>query len=162
MPFDQINADNFDELVTAWRWYSIDSLVSAERPELIAGEFKPTPLVVDGVMYLPTSFCQFVALDPGTGELLWSFDPKSYEAGRPTGFGFQHRGLSYWTDGEAARLFLATHDRRLWSVDAKTGEPCKDFGTDGFVELESTLGRKSIHEPLRTTPRWEFAATRWW
>jgi len=141
-PLDQINASNFGDLKIAWRWTSIEAEVMKQNPDIQSGNFKSTPLVVDGVMYLPTSFCQIVALDAGSGDLLWQFDPGSYKAGRPTGLGFQHRGLSYWSDGDEARVFLATHDRKLWACDAKTGKPCADFGERGVVDLEHSLGRK--------------------
>src|SRR5690606_7205150 len=128
------NASNFSKVTTAWTWESIETRIAKEKPAVRPSQFKPTPLVVGGVMYLPTSICQIVALNPGTGELLWEFDPKSYEAGRPANLGFQHRGLSYWTDGTDERLLIATHDRKLWAIDAKTGKPCADFGEGGRVD----------------------------
>ncbi len=152
-PLDQIDAGNFSDLQIAWRWASIETEVMKQNPQLHSGNFKATPLVIGGTMYLTTSFCQIVALDAGSGALLWQFDPRSYEAGRPTGLGFQHRGLSYWTDGSDARVFLATHDRKLWACDAKTGKPCADFGTDGVVDLEHSLGRKINPRTItHTTP----------
>lgn len=152
-PLDQIDAGNFGDLQIAWRWESIETDVMKKKPELQSGNFKATPLVIGGTMYVTTSFCQIVALDAGTGALLWQFDPRSYEAGRPTGLGFQHRGLSYWTDGADARVFLATHDRKLWACDAKTGKPCADFGQDGVVDLEHSLGRKINPRTItHTTP----------
>lgn len=141
-PLDQINAENFGQLELAWRWASIETEVTSVNRRVSPGQFKPTPLVAGGLMYLPTSLCQVVALDPGTGRLVWSFDPKSYEAGRPANVGFQHRGVSYWTDGTDARIFLAAHDRTLWALDAKTGKPCADFGEGGKVDLATTLGRE--------------------
>ena len=36
-----------------------------------------------GVMYANTNHGQVVALNPATGELIWSFDPESYALGRP-------------------------------------------------------------------------------
>ncbi len=141
-PLDQINADNFASLEIAWRWESISKSVSEADPRVRPGEFKPTPLMIDGVLYLPTEVCQVVALDAGTGALLWSFDPKSYEFGRPANVGFQHRGLSYWTDGNEKRLFLATHDRKLVAIDANTGTPCPNFGANGGVDMNDSLGRK--------------------
>jgi len=140
-PLSQIDADNFHELEIAWRWKSIETRIAEENPRVVPSQFKPTPLVVDGVMFLPTSVCQIVALDPETGELFWEFDPRSYTAGRPANVGFQHRGLSYWTDGNDQRLFIATHDRKLWAIDPNTGKPVQAFGEDGVVDLESSLGR---------------------
>jgi quinoprotein glucose dehydrogenase len=138
---DQINEDNFEDLSIAWRWKSIETLVTEKNKRVVPSQFKPTPLMVDGIMYLPTSICQVVALNPGTGEILWSFDPESYTSVRPANLGFQHRGLSYWTDGKEARIFIATHDRKLWALDSKTGKPVEEFGEAGVVDLEKTLGR---------------------
>jgi quinoprotein glucose dehydrogenase len=138
---DQINAENFSDVSIAWRWKSIETEVMENNRGVTSSQFKPTPLVVDGVMYLPTSFCQVVALDAGSGELIWQFDPESYKAGRPANLGFQHRGLSYWTSGEEERLFIAVHDRKLWAIDPKTGTPCEDFGDSGVVDLATSLGR---------------------
>ncbi len=139
-PLDQINADNFKDLQIAWRWRSIEERVAKENRAVLPSQFKPTPLVVKGVMYLPTSVNQIVALDPGTGELLWEFDPQAYKAGRPANVGFQHRGISYWTDGTQERILVASQDRKLWALDAKTGQPCKDFNDGAPVDLEKTLG----------------------
>jgi len=74
---DQINADNFQDVKVAWRWNSIETEVTEADARYMSSQFKPTPLVIDGVMYLPTSFCQIVALNAGTGELIWKFDPES-------------------------------------------------------------------------------------
>ena len=79
-----------------------------------------TPIVVDGVMYVTTSFAQAAAIDPTTGENLWTFDSESYKAGRPTNLGFVHRGPTFWSDGNDKRIFFATHDMKLWSLDADT------------------------------------------
>lgn len=140
-PLDQINAENFSDVSIAWRWASIETEISKTNRGVVPSQFKPTPLVVDGIMYLPTSVCQVVALDPGSGELLWSFDPESYKGGRPANVGYQHRGVSYWTDGEDARIFIAASDRTLWALDAKTGKPVSEFGENGKVDLENSLGR---------------------
>ncbi len=148
-PLDQINAQNFKNLQIAWRWASIETEISKANRAVLPSQFKPTPLVVNGVMYLPTSVCQVVALDPGTGELLWEFDPQSYTAGRPANVGFQHRGLSYWSDGTQERLLIATHDRKLWALDAKTGQPCPDFNDGTPVDLEPTLG--GVQNPRMVT-----------
>src|SRR5262249_1142936 len=50
------------------------------------------------------------------------------------------RGVAYWRDPHAngacaARVFLATLDARLFALDAATGRPCADFGTQGTVNL---------------------------
>ncbi len=151
-PLDQINASNFQDVQVAWTWKSIVAKVTDEHTGVRPGRFQSTPLVVDGLLYVTTSICQIVALDPGSGETVWEFDPKSYEAflpnKRPPNLGYQHRGVSYWTDGTDARLFLATHDLNLWAIDAKTGKPCADFGSGGKVDLSTTIGRPAIRNQI--------------
>src|SRR3990172_8485773 len=65
-PLDQINASNFSKLVVAWR-FKTDSL--GPRPET---KLEGTPLMVNGVLYTTAGTRRaVVALDAGTGELLW-------------------------------------------------------------------------------------------
>ena len=98
--------------------------------------------MVDGVLYTTTSLGQVAAIDPKTGETLWSYDPGLYLEGRPANHGFLTRGLAYWTDGEEERLFYAGGRAYLMSIDAKTGEPDRGFGRrGGRVDLKRGLGR---------------------
>ncbi len=136
----QIDRNNFDKLEVLWRWESIDKNleeVTRFRPYMLRG----TPLMVDGVVYLPTGLSQIAAIDAGTGRLIWSFDPKSYEKGMITHGMFHHRGLEYWTDGTEERVIIATGGRQLVSIDIKTGKPDPNFGDNGFVDLTKDLGR---------------------
>ena len=65
-PLDQINAANFNDLEVAWR-FKTDSL--GTRPEY---KLEGTPLMVNRVLYTTAGTRRaVVALDPGTGELLW-------------------------------------------------------------------------------------------
>lgn len=136
---DQINRANVDQLKIAWRWESVDSQLpkAAGQP----GQFKVTPLLVDGVLYASTGMSQVAAIDAVTGSTLWVYDPKSYERGRPTNTGFQHRGVEYWTDGEQRRIIIATGGRQLLSIDVATGKPDPQFGSGGQVDLAQGLGR---------------------
>ncbi|MFP6581269.1 MAG: pyrroloquinoline quinone-dependent dehydrogenase [Candidatus Hydrogenedentota bacterium] len=140
-PLDQIDKDNFGDVKTAWIWESIDKKVMADN-RIVTSQFKPTPIYANGLLYLPTSICQVVALKPDTGELVWEFDPEAWRAGRPANVGFQHRGLSYWTDGKGDnRIIIALHDRRMLALNADTGKPILTFGDNGFVDTATTLGR---------------------
>ncbi len=139
-PLDQISADNFNDLEIAWRWRSID----ADLPLSIAyptGDYRAVPLVIDGVMYTNTNHGQVVALDPGSGEMLWSFDPESYRFGRPNFSPLMTRGIEYWTDGDIERIFIATMGKQLVSIDIHTGQPDPNFGDDGFVDLRGDFGK---------------------
>jgi quinoprotein glucose dehydrogenase len=146
-PLDQITKDNVHDLRIAWTWTSVDEDLK-ERNEVIREHssfrtyaYEVTPLMVGGVLYTTTSLGQVAAIDPTTGKTLWSYDPVLYLEGRPSVHGFMTRGLAYWTDGEAERLFYAAGRVYLVSIDAKTGEPDPDFGRKGQVDLKQGLGR---------------------
>ena len=141
-PADQINRQNVNDLEIAWRWESADAPIAKANRRLRPGQFKATPLMVDGVLYLSTGFSQVAAVDAGTGETIWVYDPQSYKLPRPTNTGFQHRGVEYWTDGVIERIIIATGGRQLIALDAKTGAPDPEFGEGGQVDLTQGLGRK--------------------
>ena len=169
-PLDQIDASNFNDLEIAWRWTSVDAMVSRTMPDgsewwaplddivesLVAdtpnlyrtghlprpGGMRVTPLMVGGVMYFNTALSQGVAVDATTGETLWVFNPKSYEEGTtPMSGTFVQRGVAYWTDGEDdERIFWGTGNGYLVCVRAKTGQPCPDFGPDGSGMVDAMVG----------------------
>ena len=116
-PLDQITARNVDQLQIAWRWSSPDAAISEERG-LRTGQFKPTPIMIGGVLYVSTALSQVAAIDAGTGNLIWVHDPKSYERPRPANSGFQHRGVAYWTDGDDERIVIATFVFPAWIPSA--------------------------------------------
>jgi quinoprotein glucose dehydrogenase len=90
-----------------------------------------TPLVADGVMYISTPYNRVVALDPTTGKELWVFQLPS---GNPS-----TRGVEYWPgdDRLPPQIVFGTTDARLYSLDAKTGEPNRAFGDNGSVNLNT-------------------------
>ena len=146
LPLNQINSENVADLVIAWEWNSVDNtlvsgIVENSGPMLRPGSYKATPIVVDGSMYLPTSYGQIVALDPVSGETRWVFDTRVYEDGRPTNLGFNVRGVAYWQGQGEERIFFATNNSYLWSIDALTGLPDRSFGEQGRIDLTEGLGR---------------------
>jgi quinoprotein glucose dehydrogenase len=135
-----ITAANVRDLELAWTWQTVDRPMPEHN--LRPGGFQNTPLMIDGVLYVSTSFHRIVALDADTGAQLWVFDPKTYEEGPPLVFtGLNSRGVAYWRgqDGQT-RVFVAGR-QRVFSVDAKTGKPDAAFGTDGAAPLNVNLGR---------------------
>lgn len=146
-PLDQINAGNVGNLAIAWTWDSVDNEtvaanLAAGNNSAVPAAYKATPLVVDGVMYVSTSFGRIVALDATSGEQRWSFDTRAWENGRPVNLGYNTRGVAYWEQGDKKRLFLATFDAYLHSVDAETGLPDTGFGSEGRIDLTLGLGRE--------------------
>ena len=105
------------------------------------------------MLYTVTGLGLVAALDPATGDTRWVYDPESYKAGIPNNGGFLQRGLGYWTDGTAERLFVGTADAYLLSVDARTGKPDPAFGSSGSVDLTVGVPRcGSSDEFHRQTP----------
>lgn len=127
-PLDQIDADNFDKLQMVWR-FSTDAL--GRQPD---ADFQSTPLIVKGrILTTAGQRRDVVALDAGTGELLWLYrKDEGQRGGTRGGPGF---GLAYWTDGGQERVLFVTIGYELISLDAKTGLPDPQFGVDGVVDL---------------------------
>lgn len=145
-PLDQIDKTNVNNLAIVWEWESVDNPTVAANLEAgnnraVPAAYKATPIVVDGVMYVSTSFGRIVAIDAFSGDLKWSFDTAAWEAGRPMNLGYNTRGVALWQKGEKQRLFFATYDSYLWSIDISTGMPDPVFGVNGRVDLVQGLGR---------------------
>src|SRR5258706_8889991 len=127
----QIDATNFNKLEVAWR-FKTDSL--GPRPEY---QFESTPLMAKGVLYSTAgSRRAVVALDAGTGELLWMHSENEGARGANAPRQLSGRGLAYWTDGRDARILYVTPGYRLIALDAKTGVPVAGFGKTGVVDLK--------------------------
>ncbi len=50
----------------------------------LVGNYKATPLMVGGVLYVNTPSSVGAAVDARTGATLWTYNPKSYESGTTT------------------------------------------------------------------------------
>jgi len=128
---DQINKDNFNRLEVAWR-FKTDSF--GARPEV---NFEGTPLMAGGVVYSTVgSRRDVVALDAGTGELLWTHREDEGPRGAAAPRRLSGRGLAFWTDGTDTRILYVTPGYRLVALDARTGNPVAGFGTNGVVDLK--------------------------
>jgi len=139
-PLTEINRSNVSRLRPTWEWRESDR----PRPKYGNGTdptpFEATPLVIDGVLYTPTSFAGVAALDPTTGRHLWSYDSPAHEWGTtyPPASWMKQRGLAAWKDGQQTRIFFPSAGR-LIALDAKTGRPIVGFGTEGIADLTENL-----------------------
>lgn len=169
-PLDQIDAANFAALRIAWRMPSPDAFLSMTLPDgsewhaasrLIFEElnrldpkrwrdgqppfvqnYKATPLMVGGTLYVNTPASVGAAYDAKTGAVKWVYNPKSYEAGTTTmSLRWNQRGVAYWRESNDERVYWGTGDGYLVAVDAKTGRPVPGFGTNGKVDLMDGLPR---------------------
>jgi len=131
-PLDQINADNFKDLKIAWR-FGTDFL--GPRPDNL---YSATPLYVDGVLYATAGRRRdVVALDPGTGEMIWMHREDEGARGQSAPRQGAGRGLAYWQspDGADRRIVYVTPGYRMVALDAETGTPIESFGEGGVVDL---------------------------
>jgi quinate dehydrogenase (quinone) len=131
-PFDQINAANAAKLDVAWTYRTG-----------AGGAFKATPLQVGDSLYVCLAGNIVTALDVDTGKPRWRFDPKLKDS--RVGFTTTCRGVTYYKSPEpvgecAERILTATTDARLIAIDAKTGQSCPGFGTNGEVSLLTGMG----------------------
>lgn len=137
----QITPENVHQLEKAWETHTGD--VSDGKGDLPPTFFNATPLFVNDTVYVSTPFYRILALDPGTGEVRWSYDSQSrLEA--LTQPGLKTRGVAYWEAAEPIpgracekRVYLGTMDANLHAVDADTGQPCADFGDGGVVNINA-------------------------
>ncbi len=138
-PLDQVNASTVNRLKIAWRW-SADMSGDAS-----SSNYKATPLLDDGVLYVPWVNHGAAAIDAGTGKTLWTFEPQPADIGG-RGASLVMRSMAYWTDGKDKRVFHNSADGRLIAIDAKTGKAAEGFGDKGWVDL-----RKGIIEGTPVT-----------
>jgi quinoprotein glucose dehydrogenase len=139
----QITPENVGRLERAWTYRTGE--VARRRDAINWSKFETTPIIADGKLVLCTPFNRVVALDPATGKEAWTFDARINLNHRPQNM-FSCRGLAQWNDGTAPqgavcarRVYMATNDRRLIALDARTGTRCQGFGTNGeavVVRLE--------------------------
>ncbi|MBO9513371.1 MAG: PQQ-dependent dehydrogenase, methanol/ethanol family [Variovorax sp.] len=104
-PARQINTANVSKLhpVFTFQTEVVESMETA-------------PIVVDGVMFLTTSYNHVYAIDAATGKEFWHY---KHKMGPVTTFccGPNNRGVAVMDD----RLYMGTLDSKLVALDAKTG-----------------------------------------
>ncbi len=144
----QISRENVAQLKVAWTFHTGASQLQTNLIRKAA--FESTPILFDNKLFLTSPYDKVFALDPGTGEKIWEFDPhvdltRNYSE-------VTSRGVSAWRDAKAKpdepcalRIFLGTLDARLIALDAETGKPCTDFATAGTFDLSADAS---------TTPEW--------
>lgn len=114
-PLSQIDGGNVARLTQVWTY------------PLHANNSQATPIVVNGVMFVPAAN-RVVALEPETGKEIWQH---AITGGAPS-----RRGVAYWPgDGVKPPRVIFTAGRRLIALDAKSGEPATGFGQQGEVDL---------------------------
>ena len=103
---NQINATNVGKLRPAYVFQTA-----------VMESMETAPIVVNGVMFLTTSFNHVYAIDAATGEEYWHY---KHKMGPITTYccGPNNRGVAI----EGDKLFMGTLDAKLVALDAKTGK----------------------------------------
>jgi quinoprotein glucose dehydrogenase len=125
-PLTQITPANVANLQPAWTYHM--------KPQGAAGGFQQTeatPLVIDGIMYVPSPYGQVVALDATTGKEVWVYKLPS---GEPA-----FRGVEYFPGDKQtpAQIIVPTSEGKMFTLNAKTGALNMNFGTDGSADLDT-------------------------
>ncbi len=132
-PLNQINASNFSDLEQAWIWRS-DNF----GPNLDYFS-RSTPVYVDGMLYtVATPRRQVIAMDPATGENIWTFrEPPTVRHQRSPRQAYG-KGVAYAEVEGRGVVYITTPGFFLWALDAKTGQPLENWGEpvplDGFSQ----------------------------
>ncbi|HYE20165.1 MAG TPA: PQQ-binding-like beta-propeller repeat protein [Tepidisphaeraceae bacterium] len=139
-PLTQITRENVGQLKKAWTYNSTNGYANIQC----------NPIVVDGVMYVPTPTGQVAAVNAETGKQIWAFRPGN---GRPA-----HRGITYVPAdpalGTSARLLFGA-GKALWAVDPKTGQPIESFGEKGKIEIPPTVVAPAVYKNVIVFAGWD-------
>ena len=139
VPLKQINSGNIKNLKLAWTYQTGELKTYEGTNTLEKAAFEATPLMIGQTLYFSTPTDRVIAIDAVVGTEKWVFDPKvdlkkNYSE-------VSSRGVSAWSVGNTdLRIFVATIDGRLISLDAKTGKLIPGFGKEGTIDLKEGLG----------------------
>lgn len=147
---DELTPANVRQLKVAWTFSSHDK-DSANR-----SQNQCNPIIVDGIMYASTPKLKLFALDAASGVQKWMFDPATQDTSKksdPLAYYKVCRGVLYWADdnGNNKRIFYSVGSK-TFAINAETGEPIKDFGKGGYLDLTKDLGRDTKSFVSGTTP----------
>lgn len=136
-PLADITPANVSGLKVAW------STHLGMRPKGMShSPFEGTPLMVGDTLYMCDTQSRISALDPDSGKLRWRYAAPKRDRMSLMGV---CRGVSYYAvpNGQGAcaqRVIFATQMVTMHAVDARTGQPCADFGDKGTVDLAEGMG----------------------
>ncbi|HMB72742.1 MAG TPA: PQQ-binding-like beta-propeller repeat protein, partial [Gammaproteobacteria bacterium] len=126
-PLAQIDTGNVAALELAWSVSVTRS--SDDEAGGPSGNPAATPIVVDGIMYLPVSGHEVVALEAASGTEIW-------RTALPARQGSDARGVAWWPgDGEHGPRILVMAGPTLIALEAANGQLVGDFGRNGVVQV---------------------------
>ena len=135
----QIDTGNVQNLQVAWTYRTNDA-----EP---GSQMQANPIVVDRVLYSVSPKLKLFAIDAATAKEKWVFDPFT-----DTLFGKnKKRGLNncrgvafYHGKNNDSRIFYSAGSL-LYCIDIRFGQPIREFGDQGSIDLHNDLGRDVSH-----------------
>ena len=130
-PLTQIDTANVGKLTRVWTYQLQPASGNINAAPASGNEIfnEMTPIVVNGVMYMPSGN-RVVALEPETGKEIWTYTLTSGLA--------SFRGVAYWPgDGNNPPRILFTSLKKLFAMDARTGTLDTKFAIKGEITLSS-------------------------
>jgi quinoprotein glucose dehydrogenase len=139
-PLTQIDTANVQNLQVAWTYHTGDA------DTVNHSQIQCNPLFVDGVLYGTSPRLVLFALDAGTGNAKWTFNPQDSNQNKSRkDFSLNNnRGVTFWKDGDDRRIFYSAGPW-LYAIDANTGKLIPSFGKEGKIDLHDGLGR-DVHD----------------
>ncbi len=136
----EINADTVKNLKPAFT-VALSGFQSGGR--YAHGNLEATPIVEDGIMYVPDGWGSVYAIDLTTGKkgtIKWKMDPGTDRAwaGDVTCCGVNNRGVALWKD----KVISVSLDGRLFAINKATGE----------VVWERKIAEPALAEVLTIAP----------
>ena len=147
-PLADIHTGNVDQVEQVWVYRHGDYFDGSFPFYDDGSSSETTPILVDGRLIFTTPTNRVIALDPESGQELWTFDPG---LDRNEWYAmWTNRGVVAWhgrrDDACAPRVFLTTLDARLIALDARTGKRCS-----GFADVNLRDGVEPLVEPREFT-----------
>ncbi|GBR53751.1 D-sorbitol dehydrogenase subunit SldA [Neokomagataea thailandica NBRC 106555] len=141
-PLAQITPENVGQLQRAFIYHTGSKPAPGQANKWAA---ETTPLKVGDGLYMCSATNDMMKLDPATGREIWRFKAGVQFHSIP--YTAACKSVVYYTssttpEGQPChnRIVEATLDERLISVDADTGEACKNFGFNGQINLMQGMG----------------------
>jgi quinoprotein glucose dehydrogenase len=138
-PLDAIDKSNVSRLGVAWRHVALDpELRQSVRGLTASNYYRVTPLMAGGRLYVQNAVGLVEALDPASGQLIWTQKPLEPGLAGLTGATVA-RGVAYWRAATDERV-ITVRKNLLFALDARTGDPIRTFGQNGQVNLQLGVG----------------------
>ncbi len=125
-PLDQIDRENAHRLQLAWAW------------QMAEGVNQPTPLVHDGVMFLPNPDNVVQAVDAVTGDRIWEYRREFVDMTESV-VSPRSRSIAIYGD----KIYLNTADAHIVALDARTGDVAWDHEV-----ADNALGYRYTSGPI--------------